>query len=157
MALRLWLAQPTGRVTGIQLGYTRTREGSERYNVLNVTKMSTKVTSGAAAAKPTVRVCVRSAVKVTEDGGTCSDRKTKPEKRWSLGGLCLGVCNEGVLKSNCRLLRASLGNVWLVSRLCCLTGLCKADEKKMWKLTLFEPNLQLLIQDKPKEVKTESV
>lgn len=121
--------------------------------------MSAKVTSGAAAAKPTVRVCVRSAVKVTEDGGTCSDRKTKPEKRWSSGGLCLGVCNEGVLKSNCRLLWVSLGNSWLVSRLCCLTGLCKVEGRRKENVEAhsFEPNLRLLIQDKPKEVKTESV
>lgn len=60
-----------------------------------------KVASGASTTKPMVGVCVQSAVKVTEDGGICSDRITVPGTEIVLRQTLLGAVQQGyVLKSN---------------------------------------------------------
>lgn len=56
-----------------------------------------KVTSGASTAKLMVGVCVQSAVKVTEDEGICSDRKTVPGAEMVFRQtLCSGLCSPHV-------------------------------------------------------------
>lgn len=62
-----------------------------------------KVASGASTTKPMVGVCVQSAVKVTEDGGICSDRIKVTGTGMILrpSGPLLGAVQQGcVFKSN---------------------------------------------------------
>lgn len=101
-----------------------------------------KVTLGASTSNPMVGVCVQSAVKVTEDGGICSDRKTTPGTEMVFRQtLCSGLCSRDVCWKatfGCYLSLGkcfevkNLGNICLASRLCCITGCCKIEGREKW-------------------------